>query len=81
MKIDKLTMGVELKSCKDCSRVEPLEGSWLPSEIDCEDFKCSVCGGAAWYYNRVQTSRYCPNCGAFMINFKEEIQNGRSKKL
>lgn len=46
-----------------------VHGRWKQSEIPCEKFRCSVCGGAAWYYDvgkNVVKSRYCPNCGAKM---------------
>jgi len=44
-------------------------GQWEISDIPCEHFKCSVCGGGAWYYDYerdISKSRYCPNCGAKM---------------
>lgn len=44
-------------------------GEWKESNIPCEDYICSVCGGANWYYgsNGMGThSRYCHNCGAKM---------------
>ena len=50
--------------------VKPVRyGKWIKSEIPCEEFVCSECGGACWHYdtNRiVSKSRYCPNCGAKM---------------
>lgn len=71
MELDKMTIGVDVKSCKDCNRIEPTEGRWVPSEIPCEGYVCSECGGAAWYYSSVglvQKSRFCPNCGSYMRN-------------
>lgn len=44
-------------------------GAWVKSEILCEGYVCSECGGAAWYYDVGKTvlkSRFCPNCGARM---------------
>jgi len=44
-------------------------GKWEKSDIPCENFKCSVCGGGAWYYDYrgdISKSRFCPNCGAKM---------------
>lgn len=44
-------------------------GHWEPSEIPCERWVCSECGGGAWYYDvngYVRKSKYCPNCGAKM---------------
>lgn len=44
-------------------------GRWEESDIPCEKFRCSVCGGACWYYDYqgdVAKSRFCPNCGARM---------------
>lgn len=45
------------------------EGEWIASDIPCEKYVCSVCGGVCWYYDYqgdVAKSRYCPNCGAKM---------------
>jgi hypothetical protein len=45
------------------------EGEWEKSEIPGEEYVCSVCGGACWYYDvegYVAKSRFCPNCGARM---------------
>lgn len=44
-------------------------GHWVKSDIPDEDFRCSECGGACWYYDcggAVTKSKYCPNCGAEM---------------
>ena len=44
-------------------------GKWIPSEIPCEMYVCSECGGSCWYYDvhkTVSKSAYCPNCGAKM---------------
>jgi hypothetical protein len=44
-------------------------GEWKKSEIPGEEYVCSVCGGACWYYDvegYVAKSRFCPNCGAKM---------------
>lgn len=49
--------------------VNPKRGKWLKSDIPCEEWKCSACGGGAWYYDvkgYVRKSKYCPNCGAYM---------------
>lgn len=46
-----------------------VHGKWEQSRIPCERFCCSICGGAAWYYDVnkiVEKSRCCPNCGARM---------------
>lgn len=46
-----------------------VRGFWEKSDIPCEGYKCSICGGAAWYYDyqgEVAKSRFCPNCGAKM---------------
>lgn len=49
---------------------EPVRyGKWIKSEIPCDEFVCSECGGACWYYDvnkTVSKSKYCPNCGAKM---------------
>lgn len=48
-------------------------GRWEKSDIPDEKFVCSECGGACWYYDYegdVAKSRYCPNCGARMENYK-----------
>lgn len=44
-------------------------GAWTKSNISCEKWVCSECGGACWYYDvekEVSKSNYCPNCGARM---------------
>ena len=44
-------------------------GRWVKSDIQYEEYVCSECGGACWYYDyqaTVAKSRYCPNCGAKM---------------
>ena len=44
-------------------------GEWVESDIPCERYICSVCGGACWYYDHggeVAKSAYCPNCGTKM---------------
>ena len=51
-------------------------GIWIKSDIPCERFKCSECGGGCWYYDyqgSVAKSRYCPNCGA-----KMDLKNGKT---
>lgn len=60
MKPDKLTMGIEVKSCKDCERIEPLKGTWLPTDWD-DFYTCSVCKTM-----RFPASKFCPDCGALM---------------
>lgn len=60
---------------RDSPTIYPVKhGIWIESEIPCEKFACSACGGAAWYYDydrEIRKSRYCPNCGAKML-FKNE---------
>lgn len=44
-------------------------GWWIKSEIPNEEYVCSECGGACWYYDvgkEVTKSRFCPNCGVKM---------------
>lgn len=46
--------------------------SWVPSDVPNEKWICSKCGAACWYYDYngdVSRSRYCPTCGAKMIDF------------
>ena len=50
-------------------------GRWIESTIPCEQYVCSECGGAAWYYDYngdVAKSKYCPNCGARMDGEDDE---------
>ena len=50
-------------------------GKWVSSEIPCEKYVCSECGGACWYYDvnkTVSKSSYCPNCGAKMDTTTED---------
>lgn len=45
------------------------KGHWINSNIPNEEYVCSECGGANWYYDyqaNVTRSKYCPNCGADM---------------
>lgn len=54
---------------------KPKEGEWIKSDIPCEEWVCSECGGACWYYDvgkTVSRSRYCPNCGSRMRGGKDE---------
>lgn len=56
---------------------KPKMGHWIASDISNEKYVCSECGGACWYYDHkgnVAKSRYCPNCGAKMIDkFNVEV--------
>lgn len=48
---------------------ESKTGRWIKSNIPNEEYVCSECGGACWYYDyqaSVAKSRYCPNCGLKM---------------
>jgi hypothetical protein len=57
---------------------EPKIGHWVKSNVPNEEYVCSECGGACWYYDYqadVVKSRYCPNCGCRMVEQKEsEVQ-------
>lgn len=49
-------------------------GRWIKSKIPNEEYVCSECGGACWYYDvekGVAKSRFCPNCGAKMQEVEE----------
>lgn len=51
-------------------------GKWIKSDIPCEEYVYSECGGACWYYDyraTVAKSRYCPNCGAKM-DFEDNMR-------
>lgn len=67
-----LSVGEICSLIKDCPTVDAKtvrRGKWIKSEIPCEEFVCSECGGACWYYDvnkNVSKSKYCPNCGAKM---------------
>ena len=53
---------------------ESKTGHWIKSNIPNEEYVCSECGGACWYYDyqaNVAKSRYCPNCGAKMVEPQE----------
>ena len=42
---------------------------WIKTDTPGEEYICSKCGGACWYYDfraTVKKSRFCPNCGAEM---------------
>lgn len=61
--------GVTFDSEKPAETVK--RGHWEKSDIPNEEYVCSVCGGACWYYGyngRLGKSRYCQNCGARMEN-------------
>ena len=71
LKIDEANKYVEL--INNLPSVQPKEprrkGKWIKSNIPEEDYTCSECGGACWYYDYergVAKSDYCPNCGADM---------------
>ena len=47
----------------------PKHGEWIHAVSGRSPYKCSVCGGLAWYRDRsleVVRSDFCPNCGADM---------------
>ena len=47
---------------------------WIKGKIPYEEYTCSNCGGACWYYDYSGTvckSKYCPNCGCKMDEVKE----------
>lgn len=49
-------------------------GHWIKSNIPNEEYVCSECGGASWYYDyqaNAAKSRYCPNCGCRMVEPQE----------
>lgn len=53
---------------------KPKTGHWIESDIPNEEYVCSECGGACWYYDyqaTVKRSEFCPNCGAKMIEPQE----------
>lgn len=52
------------------------KAKWVKSEIPGEEYVCSLCGGACWYYDvekSVAQSRFCPNCGAKMSKADEFV--------
>ena len=52
------------------------KAQWVKSDIPGEEYRCSKCGGACWYYDfthDVKKSRFCPNCGAEMEEDDDEI--------
>ena len=54
---------------------EPKTGHWIKSNIPNEKYVCSECGGGCWYYDYqadVVKSRFCPKCGARMVDAKGE---------
>ena len=45
------------------------KAQWIKSDIPGEEYRCSKCDGACWYYDfmhDVKKSKFCPNCGAEM---------------
>lgn len=64
------------KALEDLPSVTPAKkvGRWIKSDIPNEEYVCSECGGACWYYDyeaAVAKSRYCPNCGSRMGEVEE----------
>ena len=58
---------------------EPKTGHWINSNIPNEEYVCSECGGACWYYDyqaKVAKSKLCPNCGARMVEPQESEHIG-----
>ena len=52
------------------------KAKWIKSEIQGEEYVCSLCGGACWYYDvqkGVARSKFCPNCGAKMLSSDEFV--------
>lgn len=51
------------------------KGHWIASDIPNEEYVCSECGGASWYYDyqaHIKRSDFCPNCGAKMQERSKE---------
>lgn len=64
---DTLKQLIDMQPTDDVAPVK--HGEWIESDIPCEKYVCSACGGGCWYYDyqgEVAKSRYCPNCGAKM---------------
>lgn len=52
------------------------KAKWIKSEIPGEEYVCSLCGGACWYYDvekGIAKSRFCPTCGAKMSTSNEFV--------
>jgi hypothetical protein len=52
------------------------KAKWIKSEIPGEEYVCSLCGSACWYYDvqkGVARSKFCPNCGAKMLSSDEFV--------
>lgn len=66
-----------VRICSDVGMLEymkPKTGHWIKSNIPNEEYVCSECGGACWYYDyqaSVAKSKFCPNCGAKMVEPQE----------
>ena len=63
----------KLKEINERPRAQKI-GYWKESDIPNEKYVCSECGGASWYYDYqadVVKSRFCPNCGAKMVEPQE----------
>ena len=45
-----------------------VNGEWLMVG----DYPCSVCGETVLYEYDVRSLKYCPNCGAYMVNSFED---------
>ena len=68
---DALNVLTEIRDkVKELPSVQPSrKGHWIKSDIPNEEYVCSKCGGACWYYDyqgAVAKSNFCPNCGADM---------------
>ncbi len=67
-----INLGMAHIVVNDLPSVNPKErtGHWINSNIPNEEYVCSECGGACWYYDyraKVAKSKFCPNCGCRMV--------------
>lgn len=67
---DAIELDGMIKALKEAPTIDTVKhGEWVRSDIPCEKYYCSVCGGACWHYDYngdVVRSKYCPNCGSKM---------------
>ena len=57
---------------------EPKTGHWIGiDEEPHEDYECDMCGYVIWAIDNLEEYKFCPNCGAKMVEPQEsEEQNG-----
>ena len=66
-----MTLGIEVKRCRECERDKPRRGTWEKCFFDTRKelygYTCSACCYGSYHSHECKPIwDYCPNCGAKM---------------